>query len=179
MQQNTLNPYMLTASGRRVDLLDPRPSMIELTDIAFALSRICRFTGHTRRFYSVAEHSALGATTMSDDALALEFLLHDAHEAYVGDMNSPLKSLCPDFRRVATRIDGVIRERFGLPPVMSPEVMHVDLRMLATEKRDLMPEDVTPWPCLAGVEPFPIGLALPVFHDFEKAFLYHFHERNK
>lgn len=136
------NAWILTYTGVKFDLLNPTPDQVVLEDIAVALSRQARFNGHTKRFYSVAEHSLIGANLLaqSDDEMALEFLLHDAHEAYIGDMARPLKSLCPDFQAIEQQIDYVIRQRFGLKLSCPPAVKTMDRILLATEWRELMPE---------------------------------------
>ncbi|HKK06533.1 MAG TPA: hypothetical protein VKA50_11875 [Gammaproteobacteria bacterium] len=82
--------WILTYTGRRVDLLDPDPATIEPEDIAHALSNMCRFNGHCRHFYSVAEHSWHVALLVSREN-ALQGLMHDAAEAYVADITRPLK----------------------------------------------------------------------------------------
>ena len=84
-----------TFTGRSVDLLNPRPEQICIDDVAHALANLCRFTGHTDRHYSVAQHSVMVARSCPPE-LALQGLLHDAHEAYIGDWSAPLKrSLSP------------------------------------------------------------------------------------
>jgi len=77
-------------SGGTFDILNPRAEDVRIEDIAHALSQQCRFTGHTKTFYSVAQHSVLASTLVAapDELWAL---LHDASEAYMGDMNRPLK----------------------------------------------------------------------------------------
>lgn len=86
-------PWIQTVSGKRFYLLDPRPEMICLEDIAHALGQLCRFTGHTRQFLSVAEHSVTVSHLLKPFGPAAELagLLHDAAEAYIGDVNNPLK----------------------------------------------------------------------------------------
>lgn len=89
-------PYLLTVSGLRIDLLSPRPEDVTLPDIAHALARICRYTGHVRgASYSVAQHSVLVAQYLRDQGhtagIQAQGLMHDAHEAYTGDMASPIK----------------------------------------------------------------------------------------
>lgn len=145
-----------TVSGRYVDVLRPRPEDIELTDIAHHLSQLCRFGGACRRFYSVAEHS-LRVADILPPALRLAGLLHDASEAYVADLVSPLKRALPSYRYVEDLVHAAVRERFGL--VLSEEekqaITRADIVLLATERRDLMPQDKTEWPVLAGVAPLP------------------------
>lgn len=144
--------YIQTSTGVHFDLQDPKPEMVSIIDIARALSHINRFTGHTKKPYSVVVHS-LNASYIVPPEFALEALLHDAHEAYTGDASSPLKSLLPDYRALEHRIESVVRQRFGLPTEMSPEVKHADLTMLATERKLLLGDDGVPWPCLQGIEP--------------------------
>ena len=144
--------WILTYCGHHLDLLHPDPEMIEIEDIAVGLSRECRFAGQTRAFYSVAQHSVL-ASRIVPEAFALEALLHDAPEAFIRDIPYPLKTLLPDYRRIERGLDLAIRRRFGLPEPPSREVHRVDRILLATEKRDLMPVDPTPWEILEGVEP--------------------------
>lgn len=92
----TPNTWILTRAGVKFDLIVPRPDMVRRSDIAYALARLVRFTGHGRIFYSVAEHSIHVADRVedlggsADDVRAA--LLHDAPEAYVGDASSPLKA---------------------------------------------------------------------------------------
>jgi uncharacterized protein len=149
-----MTPTILTHSGQIFNLLDPAHSPIDINDIAHALSHLCRFTGHTREFYSVAQHS-VHVSHLCHPANALAGLLHDAAEAYVGDVSSPLKSLLPEYRIIENRIQAAINCKFGAGPFTSAErddVKHCDLVMLATERRDLMPAmlgDV--WPIIKHI----------------------------
>lgn len=146
--------YLLTHSGKKVFFEDPQPDQICLEDVFLALTRIPRFGGHTRRPYSVAEHSLKGAVALEkeDPSLALEFLLHDAAEAYLGDVPTPLKSKLPGYKKIEHNFDLVIRRKYGLPEVMSPGVKLMDRRMLLAEKNALMPDDAD-WHWTDGVEP--------------------------
>lgn len=144
--------WILTHSGKHFDLIDPQPDMIDLLDIAHALANCCRYAGHSRAYYSVAQHSVLASQIVPTD-FALEALLHDASEAYIGDVTRPLKHLLPDYRAIEQKIEAAIRSAFGLPENQSDEVTFADRVMLATERRDLMPADDTEWPVLYGVKP--------------------------
>lgn len=127
-------------SGRMFWPLDPRPEEIDIGDIAHALSMICRFTGHVRRFYSVAQHCVLAARKVEGREDALWALLHDASEAYLTDLSRPIKVL-PEmgpYREMEKRIMACVCERFDLPLVQPHSVTIADERMLATEKRDLL-----------------------------------------
>lgn len=120
--------------------LDVRPGDIHVCDIAHALSNICRWTGHVRRFWSVAAHSLLVASLVPPE-FRLEALLHDAHEAYLTDIARPIKYLpqLAGYREIENSLDKVIRHFFGLPLEMSPEVKRADNIALVTEARDLVP----------------------------------------
>ena len=146
--------WILTASGRHFDYLDPRPEDIHILDIAQGLAAESRYNGHTRGFYSVAQHAWLTSQIVPRER-ALEALLHDATEAYCKDIPRPLKELLSDYQAIEARVDLTIRATFGLPLDMTPAVKHADLVLLATERRDLMPADATPWPILASIEALP------------------------
>ena len=145
----------MTASGRPFWPLNPRPQDICIEDIAHHLSLLCRYTGATRCFYSIAQHSVL-VSQACDPADALHGLLHDAAEAYLHDIPRPLKRLpaFAPYREAEARLQAMIYETFGLSPIEPPAVKLIDRRMLRTEQRDLMPpsvlderrDDVEPYP---------------------------------
>ena len=103
--------WILTASARHFDYLDPRPDDIYILDIAQGLANECRYAGQARHFYSVAQHAWL-TSQIVDPEYALEALLHDASEAYCKDIPRPLKELLPDYREIEARVDGTIRATF-------------------------------------------------------------------
>lgn len=147
--------WIETFGGRRFYILDPRPQDVALEDIAHALSLLTRFTGHTREFYSVAQHSVL-VSRVCDSADAFDGLLHDGSEAYLADMNSPLKR-SPEMARYRTaerHVQAAIAEHFGLNPKEPASVKQADRRLLVTEKRDLMAPSPT-WEAFADVVPLP------------------------
>ena len=150
--------WILTNSGKHFDLLDPQPDMIDIMDIAHGLANECRFAGQCVAFYSVAQHSVAASKIVAPE-FALEALLHDASEAYLKDIPSPLKALLPDYKKIEERLEGVIRARYGLPEAQSAAVTDADRIMLATERRDLMPKDNTDWPILEGFKPMARKLA--------------------
>ena len=143
--------WINTLSGQHFSFADTDPDTISIEDIAGALSNLCRFTGHVQDFYSVAQHSVYVSRLVPPE-MALEALLHDAAEAYCGDVSSPLKALLPDYQSIEYLIDMTIRFKFELPAAMSAQVKRADLIMLATERRDFDMDDGTPWPVLEGVE---------------------------
>lgn len=115
--------WVRTYTGIYVSLASPKPEMIELRDIAHQLSLECRWGGATERHYGVAEHSIWVArftrelvTEEHRDAATIHALLHDAHEAYIKDIPTPLKVLLGDgYRRMADSLDQAIRAKFRLP----------------------------------------------------------------
>lgn len=125
-----------TYSGAMFDFLDPDPDTIIIEDIAHSLSLTNRFGGHTKKAYSVAQHCVL-CSQMAPVGLRFQALMHDAQEAYVGDVATPLKQLLPDYRALEDRVEEVIRDKFGLPREFDPRVKEVDIRMLATEAKHL------------------------------------------
>lgn len=129
---------MLTYTGKEVYPVDLRVEDIDIRDIAHALSLACRFGGHIASHYSVAEHSVRVATILPRD-LQLWGLLHDATEAYLGDMVRPLKCMMPEYKKVEERAMRVIAARYGMDWPEPPEVKKADNILLATERRDLFP----------------------------------------
>jgi hypothetical protein len=136
---------MWTASGQLFDILAFDPFTIELYDVAHGLSNICRFGGHTREFYSVAQHSVL-VSELCDTADAGIGLLHDAAEGLgLGDMISPLKRQpgMETYREIEARMNAAIAARWGLPSLGTPSVELADRLAVFLEMRDLMPGDPT------------------------------------
>lgn len=134
--------WIQTYTGRKFYPLDPRPEDVCIEDIAHALSNVCRFAGHVREFYSVAQHSVL-VSSFAEGPAALWFLLHDAPEAYLGDITRPLKRDLTALGRPVHEVeDGlmvVVAEAMGLPPGCDWDaVKRADDAVLATEARDLM-----------------------------------------
>lgn len=145
--------WFVTRSGNKFFPLNPKLEEIHISDIAFALSNICRFGGHVQ-FYSVAEHCCHVADACPTH-LKLLGLLHDATEAYLGDMVRPLKHQMPEYREVEDSLWAKISERFNLPPFMS-EIKYIDNRALLAERNFLMEEgpNTRKWYWdHAGVEP--------------------------
>jgi len=151
-----------TYTGKKFRPFAPRWEDVDIEDIAHSLSHQCRFNGHSDEFYSVAEHSiAVSHRVPAEDAMW--GLLHDAAEAYVSDVVRPIKSrmafLRGDgaidmFRVVETNILRVIAAAFDLPWPMPASVEIADLRMLATERRNLFDGRQPAWDELATIEPY-------------------------
>lgn len=137
-------PVQGLSHGRWIHLLDPRPEDIHIEDIANALSNICRFIGHVKPFcfYSVAQHSVMVSRLVPPE-LALCGLLHDAVEAYTGDMTRPMKvalnTVAPGaYKQIADRIEQAIAKRFHLPWPWPAPIKEADMIAVMTEKRDLL-----------------------------------------
>jgi len=150
-------PRIQLVNGAYVDLSDLDVGLISVLDVAHALSHICRFTGHARKFYSVAEHCVV-ASYQSEPEAAYDALMHDCAEALLGDVSSPLKGLLPDYRRLEAEIERRLSEHFRFNYPFSPLVQEVDLRMLATEREQLLKPTREKWAVLAHVKPYPITL---------------------
>ena len=135
-----------TVSGQIVELVNPNPEQIFTADIGHALSQVCRFAGHTSRFYSVAQHSVLVPHLVPKE-YALEGLLHDAAEAYIGDVARPLKRALPQYKIIEQRWEAAIRERYklnvSLP--MHKAIEKADNEALSIEAAYLMRPDAEYW----------------------------------
>lgn len=151
-REATIGPNILMADGTYFHFDDPWRTGICVEDIAHALSNICRFTGHCREFYSVAQHAVLVSHLVPRE-FAYQALHHDDVEAVMGDVSSPLKKLLPEYKRLEREIETVILAQQGITLPMPPEVKHADLVALLTEKRDLMPLAGGIWESLDGIEP--------------------------
>src|SRR6202158_230306 len=130
--QTSSRVWQRMLSGRRLDLLDPSPLDIEIADIAHGLARVARWNGQTRgaHIFSVAQHTLLVEAVMReqtprvDVSFRVAALLHDAPEYVIGDMISPFKTvLGGDYKAVEKRLLSAIHIRFGLPPVLRPEIV--------------------------------------------------------
>lgn len=127
--------YIQTYTGRLFDIQNIDDLEVDIEDIAQGLSNICRFTGHCKNFYSVAEHSVLASHLGID---SLQALLHDASEAYLGDIPRPVKPLIPRYKEKETQLQKKIFETFKVPFPLSQDTKEVDTRLLKTEALLLM-----------------------------------------
>lgn len=163
-------PTMTTYRGHRFNFLNPDPRTIELDDIAHGLSQVCRFAAQSQVFYSVAQHSVLVSRMMKDRFLQQIGLFHDAAEAYIGDMPSPLKKLFPVYKEIENNIHQIICAKFGIPVRIPAEVKEADVRILANEGMSFMSSDwrdaaVDPDPALGTFEAWEPRRAEREFHD--------------
>ncbi|MCZ7675064.1 MAG: hypothetical protein M5U35_03000 [Roseovarius sp.] len=139
--------WIQTISGKRFPLEEPDADQINIEDIAYALSMQCRFNGHCTKFYSVAEHS-VHVSREIDPKLSMVGLLHDAAEAYLGDVPSPLKKKRSQFSEIEEKLEAAIGNRFGIDPALfkDREMKRTDTQLLVNEKSVLMVEEPEPWP---------------------------------
>jgi len=136
----------------------PHPDQICIEDIAHSLSMICRFNGHTKEFYSVAEHCFWVAAMIDENELCLEALLHDASEAYLCDISRPIKPLLEGYKDYELITMQAIWHHFGLGIYKARrEIKAVDYRMLETERLQLMAEPPVKWDT-STVKPYTIQL---------------------
>jgi 5'-deoxynucleotidase YfbR-like HD superfamily hydrolase len=125
-----------TRFGKMIDLLDPQPEDILIEDIAHQLTNHCRFGGAIKSFYSVAEHSILVCDLCNIDKLS--GLLHDASEAYLCDIPTPLKKLLPEYLKIEDRFMRVIADKFNFKYPLSDEVKEADKKALEIEYEKLI-----------------------------------------
>lgn len=153
--------WMQTFTGRRFYPLDPQADEIDPVDIAHALSLICRYGGHVKRFYSVAEHCVLLSLAVAPEH-ALWALLHDAAEAYVGDMIRPLKQQMPSYPPIEDEVLRVLAVRFGLRVwpggIFPPAVKDADNRILIDERAQALTATSDSWG-IDHLEPLDVTLA--------------------
>jgi len=149
MTDQKIDDWMETASGMQFAFMNPEPYMIRLEDIALALSRTCRYGGHTKRFYSVAEHCCLMSDfvlhTGGEPLAAFTALHHDDAEAYIGDLPRPAKQNMPQFKGVETGIDRVVAERFGSIYPFPDWLKELDTRILVDERAQVINPSMNQW----------------------------------
>lgn len=165
--------WIQTWSGKKFSFENATPEMIDILDIGHALSNTCRFAGHVKSFYSVAQHSVL-VSNYVHPALALMGLLHDSSEAFLNDIPSPIKhsDIFAGYREMENKLQTMIYQKFGINSPEHPLVKQVDLQMLATEKRDLLGKEPEDWglkyePFIEKIEPWSPTEAK---HEFLKRF---------
>ena len=138
MAKNNLRPVIHLQNNGWFDFTDPDNSVYGIEDIARGLSNIARFSGHTQVPYSVAQHSVIISHIVPED-YALQGLLHDAGESFLGDVSKPLKNLLPDYMAIEDRCEAAILKRFGLPFPLDKSIKIADTIVFVTERRDLQP----------------------------------------
>jgi len=157
--------WILTHKGHAFSFSDLDSNVYDLHDIAHALSMTCRYGGMTKYHYSVAQHSCYIAEQVfretRDPSLALDGLMHDAEEAYMGDMKTPLKNMMPEFRAMSEKVDGLIRHnfhKFGVPLEMQEITKEYDRRILLDERNALFLNDGPAWGFEDKIKPLYIDI---------------------
>lgn len=125
-----------TLSGQFFDPLNPEDYTYNIDEIATALSNLCRYTGHVNSFYSVAEHSVLVSRSVPDTH-RLAALLHDASEAYLGDMARPVKQLFPRYKQLEESCQKEIFKQFNLDWPMHESIHEADMRVYWQERQEI------------------------------------------
>lgn len=154
--------WMQTYTGQQFYPMDPRVEDINHIDIAHSLSMQCRYNGHVKQFYSVAEHCVI-ISHLVEPKHALWALLHDSTEAYVGDVISPLKHHLPQYREIEDRLMLVIAKKYCLDPEMPAEVHEADRRILLDERAALLGTPAADW----GIPGSPFGVNIPAWSPAE------------
>lgn len=181
--------WIETFTGKRVNPMHLDPELLDIVDIAHSLSQQCRFLGHCLTFYSIAEHSILVAElverTISRDIYdneeiaktCLAALLHDAAEAYIGDIARPIKhdNMFKQVPEVERQILGKIMLKYNCTGADWALIKRADNIMLATEAEHLMADSGKGWylpePALSG------GMrSLQFVGDTEVTFMLRFEE---
>lgn len=147
--------WMQTATGGVFWPMDPRASEVKIEDIAHALSNMCRYAGHCREFYSVAQRSVLVSRALPPELRAWG-LLHDASEAYLVDVPRPVKTYLAGYREAEEAVERAVAEAFSLSWPMPPEVKRVDNAILADEAAQIMGERPRDW----FLPEAPLGIAI-------------------
>lgn len=165
--------WIQTYTNKAFDYESFDPDAVCIEDIAHALSQLCRFTGHTRKFYSVAEHCFRVSRAVLP-GFALEGLMHDASEAYLMDVAAPLKhmSWMEGYRECERRWERVIAKKYGLVFPWPESVKTADMRMLMTEARDLLGPSPRPW--CQPFEPYETKICPMTPTEAEESFLLRF-----
>jgi hypothetical protein len=155
-----------THMGHMIDISKPEEIRFDLEDIAHNLARVCRFGGAVDGYYSVASHSVYVARELDREGGSLDLvragLLHDATEAYIGDMVSGLKALMPEYKALEKRYAAVIQDQFTVWFEGRVAVKDADLRARLSEIRDLFSENPYPRELLLGGEGDRVPFETPV-----------------
>lgn len=145
MESKTVDEYegawLSTNEVPKFYFLNPNPDDIRIGDIANALSKTCRFGGHGTHYYSVAEHSVIVSKILMDKTddiyTIMAGLLHDAEEAYLPDIPSPIKAQMPEARGIYTRLSSVIMTKYGCESADFGLIKDIDKRLCITEAKRL------------------------------------------
>lgn len=141
--------WIETFTGIRFFFMTPTPDMFSIIDVAHALALQCRYNGHTKTHYSVAEHCVLMSDWLRDrghDKLTcLTALLHDVAETYIGDLPRPVKEKVPAFKEIEKTIEAAAAEKFRFAYPFPKIVKELDARILKDEREQAMPKSDNEW----------------------------------
>lgn len=151
-----IGPTILLLSGSYFDFEAPETSQFTIEDVAHGLSMICRFAGQCGRFYSVAQHSVHVSEIVPPED-AYQGLMHDAPEAFVGDMAKPLKVMLPEYSVIEKRVEAAVFQRFNVASPLPPTIKEADVVMLVTEQHQLM-KNRDDWEYCRGRTPLDLHL---------------------
>jgi hypothetical protein len=145
-----LNDGIRLLSGALFDYNRPADTDVKIEDIAAALSKVCRFSGHIHQFYSVAQH-AINTSRIVPPEYAFDALMHDTAEAFTNDLPTPLKYAVPIFKELEVKIESAMSVKFGFAYPLPDAVRLADSQMLSIEKVRLK-RDYSHWSVLEGIE---------------------------
>lgn len=137
IQSIKMSPEILTFTGKYFNFLNPTFDMIDIEDISRGLSKTCRFNGQCNQYYSVAQHSVIASFHVPQQ-YQFQTLMHDASEAYLGDVVTTLKQLLLDYQKIEANVESVIFRKYGLPEELNPFVKRIDYKMFEIEFDELM-----------------------------------------
>lgn len=182
--KRAVGPTILLGSGNYFDYVDPDGSEITLEDFAYGIGYEGRFAGQCysrilrkRAFYSSGQHSVLTSYGVAK-GLELEALMHEAGEVVCGDLTGPLKSLVPEYKVIERQCEKSILAKFGVAMNHPLEIKIADVRMLMTERRDMMNWQGEAWSSDGkdAVEPFSFRIIPWTPDESAQAFIDRYHE---
>ena len=136
-----------TNSGLFINVFEPTKDVISIEDIAHALASVPRFGGHLNRHYSVAQHSVMCMMKVASLEDKKAALMHDASEAYLGDMPTPIKAMLPEYKTCEHNLMLMIADKFGFEYPLNEVVKEVDAKMLQIEWQNLVLYDIGFFDC--------------------------------
>jgi uncharacterized protein len=176
-------PTILLGSGNYYDFENPEGSEITIEDFAYGLAFQSRFAGQCieratgkRAFYAIAQHCVLMSDVV-DPKHAYEALMHEACEPVCHDLTAPLKSMVPGYKAIEKRCEAANLSRFQVSTSAPDLIKNADLRMWATERRDLLPWDGERWSAEDKLQPYDHIKIVPVGpYEAAEMFIHRFNE---